>query len=264
MKLLTLLVFALPALAQPGDAILKNLQTSLARFKSHPIAQAAEAAPELTPIKHQLRDWVEAQLAASSADFDPEALSARLNGMLQTAGLVEDTNDNQDVRGAVRVRISRDGALLRVITSVGVICEFDDLRTPTATRTAAGGASGSSSRRTIPRNTTPPRTSAKSILWPTIGMARNPAHPIYCCSPTTGAVPPPGIPPTSGYSAWMPRAPNFSSRIQKSPGCDDWASSKAASATLARTRTIQWTSSSNSRSVASICSSTTATPSATT
>jgi hypothetical protein len=84
------------------------------------------AADELTDAKHQLRDWVEAQLAAQGADVEPRAFAQALHTAVRDAALI--CNDcDENVLGYVdSIRIQRQGDFLIVVVPIGIGCSYDD------------------------------------------------------------------------------------------------------------------------------------------
>ena len=139
-------LFLLTAAARGGDDGLKPIADALAAVRAaHATNETRDAGPELTPVKQQLRAWVEAQLSSFPQDGDEAQLTRRLNGALKTADVTCDdghpdgprcnekipTEDATqfDARGYVGgVQLSR-GDFLRYLvltTDVGVRCGFDE------------------------------------------------------------------------------------------------------------------------------------------
>jgi len=140
-----------PALSAEGD--LAPVAAALAKVRAtHAINELHDAGPELTPVKHALRDWVERQLPPDPKATDPKgfvytltsedlaALSQRLNKALDAAGLTCGDDDSpthrcpgddmtaDDRRGyvdGVSIGMLDNGRYLLVITGVGVRCGYD-------------------------------------------------------------------------------------------------------------------------------------------
>ncbi|MEE3626034.1 hypothetical protein UCD39_18940 [Nitrospirillum sp. BR 11752] len=99
-----------------------------------------EADPRMMDVKHQLRDWVEARLAAAGRDADPAALARQLNADLQAADLFCEAQAGGPDRcpddggfwsgvgflAPVRLEPVADGALLVLRTGIGIRCGTDD------------------------------------------------------------------------------------------------------------------------------------------
>jgi len=96
-------------------------------------SQAAEPAretlggrPELTIAKHQLRDWIETQLASLKEDGDEKAFAARINKSLKAVS-VAGAADHQNLLGSLGdVSVSREADILIVTTRLGILCQYDD------------------------------------------------------------------------------------------------------------------------------------------
>jgi hypothetical protein len=77
------------------------------------------ARPALTTAKHQLRDWIEAELTSgeyrNSADIKANAFAATINGKLKAAGI-----------GTGPVQVWSDSGVLVVVTSFSIVCGTDD------------------------------------------------------------------------------------------------------------------------------------------
>jgi len=88
------------------------------------------ATSELTAAKHQLRDWVESQMAGLPKDPDTRAFAETLHAALGKAGLLcTDLVDQCDWNflGYVDdVRVSRADDLLVVVTATGIYCGYDE------------------------------------------------------------------------------------------------------------------------------------------
>ena len=102
-------------------------------MRKHPLEhlESRGSTPELTVIKHTLRDWIEPRLTALAADGDPTALARQLNAELKQAGLFCDSEKQcpqQSWLGfldSVRVYRQAWSEFLLVQTTVGIQCGFD-------------------------------------------------------------------------------------------------------------------------------------------
>src|SRR3982751_4050105 len=103
--LLALTLIGPPAWSAEGD--LAPVAAALAKVRAtHAVNALRDAGPELTPVKHALRDWVERQLPADPKSTDPSgvvhsltsdnlaALRERLNKALDAAGLTCGDDDS--------------------------------------------------------------------------------------------------------------------------------------------------------------------------
>jgi hypothetical protein len=110
--------------ASSQDVQLSALHQTLSKLAAKPQAETFDApGPELTVAKHQLRDWIEAQLDSVQ---DPTALSDRINAMLKTVE-VENASDDQNFLGSLGdVDIRDQSGMLVVTTSVGIPCQYDE------------------------------------------------------------------------------------------------------------------------------------------
>jgi hypothetical protein len=129
MRLLGLLAaLGMAAVASAPDAQLSALHATLVKLHAQNVANSETmgATPELTVAKHQLRDWIETQLA-SAKDFDQaKALSARINEILSKLGAAN-SSDDQNLLGSVGdVRIRAEAALVIVTTALGILCQYDE------------------------------------------------------------------------------------------------------------------------------------------
>jgi len=116
------------SVAYARGAQLAALHATLVALRSH----AAEAtvkhpAPvaELDAAKHQLRDWIEAQLD-SLKDLDTNAaFEHRVNEALKPVSVTVG-NDEQNLLGTLgQVRLGSESGVLTVITAVGIFCQYD-------------------------------------------------------------------------------------------------------------------------------------------
>ena len=111
------------------DAGLKALRAELDALKSHRLEnrETRGATPELTRVKHRLRDWVEARLARFGETGDEDALNRELQEALGNAGMFCPDGCVQTALGYVdQVRVRREREFLTVQTSVGIACGYDD------------------------------------------------------------------------------------------------------------------------------------------
>jgi hypothetical protein len=119
--------FWLAASAAAQDPALGALQATLTTLRSHAAEadpKARGAIPELTLAKHQLRDWIEAQLRSLKHAEPEKAFSTRIN---ETLKRVAAPVDDENLLGALaEVRISRESGLLIVTTGVGILCGYDE------------------------------------------------------------------------------------------------------------------------------------------
>jgi hypothetical protein len=130
-------IFATQA-ANADDARLQDLSAKLNAIRgTHDAENQYDTGPELTPIKHALREWVEGQLPLFGQHGDAQRFEKALHQKLSTAGLVcddpssekcSDGSDEFDPRGFVDdVHISHlDSRYLLVETDVGVLCGYDE------------------------------------------------------------------------------------------------------------------------------------------
>jgi hypothetical protein len=107
------------------DAIRETQKKLLAMRGQNPDTRGA--VPELTVLKHQLREWAEFRIANWGQNPDLEALTASLNAQF---GETEPTpGDGQDFLGDIAPfevsRPSGDTTWLQLVIGVGVECEFD-------------------------------------------------------------------------------------------------------------------------------------------
>ena len=117
------------AAASAQDAQLQALHATLVKVHSHASEEnlgTLGATPDLTIAKHQLRDWIEVQLATLKDLQNMAATSTRINKALESVGIT-DSKDDQNLLGSLGdVRFSSEGGLLIVTTAVGVLCQFDE------------------------------------------------------------------------------------------------------------------------------------------
>jgi len=85
----SLLLIALPLAVHAEDARLSQLRALLVPMRANQMEhlEARGARPELTVVKHVLRDWIESRLSAFHYWEDPGALERQLNSELRQAKL---------------------------------------------------------------------------------------------------------------------------------------------------------------------------------
>lgn len=130
------------------DAGLKSLSAKLAAIRTtHGANTMRDAGPELTPIKRDLREWVERELPALGQQGDPDQLAKRLNAILKAADLTCDGGDRRKSRceepidpkstitaddgrgylGSLSLSFLESAHYLLLETDVGVRCGYDEL-----------------------------------------------------------------------------------------------------------------------------------------
>jgi hypothetical protein len=117
----------LSAIAQDGQ--LAALHATLAPLRAHAgeHREIRDATPELTAIKHQLRDWVESRLAGFPQNGGEDKLTRELGDQLRDADLFCEPQCRMSILGFLdNVRINREREFLIVRTSVGIWCGYDD------------------------------------------------------------------------------------------------------------------------------------------
>ena len=111
--------------AQTEDAALGQIRAALAPMRANPLAnvETRGATAEFDGIKHQLRDWIEPQLAGVKPGGDVGAVQRKLNEELERAGLR--CNANPGCLGEIKLRWESE--FLVVQTGVGIQnCGFDE------------------------------------------------------------------------------------------------------------------------------------------
>jgi len=131
--LAVLLTLAAQAAAAQAVAPPASLRPTLQQVRDafEPDARIVRGAtPALTTAKHDLRDWVEARLAAEDEAISPVAFSGALHEALDASGLLctdFQIECGQNFLGYIDdVRVRRQGAYLTVITAMGVWCGYDE------------------------------------------------------------------------------------------------------------------------------------------
>src|SRR5580658_8083081 len=112
------------ATAAAQDRSLAALHTTLLSLRApgvDPDTTTFGAPPELTTAKHQLRDWIEAQLNRRK-DLDDERIFADQINMVLKAVSVPGKEDDQNLLGSLgEVRVRGESGLLTITTSVGIL-----------------------------------------------------------------------------------------------------------------------------------------------
>src|SRR2546421_5307580 len=129
-KFLALILFLIQPfqLPVPQLATIKSTLMSLRdNYDDH--RQTKGAAPELTIAKHQLREWVESQLAIFSQTGDPRDFAQHLRDQVDAAQLYcvdEDQDCFENALGFLDdIEVTREGEFLIVKTAVGLFCGWD-------------------------------------------------------------------------------------------------------------------------------------------
>jgi hypothetical protein len=134
LKWLVLFAVSLPCLADTG---LDSLRASLLALRDKPIDSGGPrgAVPQLTIVKHQLRDLVESRFKGFTRDFDEGLLERELNAELLYAKLfcgyygVADRPPCPDwsLFGFLKeLKLHRSGIFLVLKTGVGIACGYDE------------------------------------------------------------------------------------------------------------------------------------------
>jgi hypothetical protein len=118
-------VLFITAAAWCQDARLTALHQTLATIHSKPPEPPPGA--ELTLAKHQIRDWIEEQLAQAKNLGEAMALSDRINAALKDVD-ASGPNDEGNLQGGVGdVHVSDEGGIVFVTTGIGVFnCQYDE------------------------------------------------------------------------------------------------------------------------------------------
>ena len=123
------LAFLLALVLQaPAPAPLTTLRTTLQQLRDQYKGDRATlgAAPELTTAKHQLRDWIETQLAGQNDTIDTRAFAQTLHAALRDAGLICNACDENVLGYVDPVRVTHLGDFLIVVAPMGIACSYDD------------------------------------------------------------------------------------------------------------------------------------------
>ncbi len=112
------------------DALRAALESLRPHAQEH--RETRGATPALTPIKHQLRAWVEVRLQSFPRDGDEDALNRELQESMGRArllcpdGCVFTSLGYVDPVRVRHLRLQDQGEFLIVQTSVGIACGYDD------------------------------------------------------------------------------------------------------------------------------------------
>jgi hypothetical protein len=122
-------LLCLTAAAFAQDAQLDALHATLVSLHAHGEKRSVEtsgATPELTLAKHQIRDWIETQLASLTDLQHLQAFSDRINQDLKRVD-AQGSRDDENWLGSVgQVRFSSESGLLIVTTALGILCQYDE------------------------------------------------------------------------------------------------------------------------------------------
>ena len=124
-------------LASAQDLELTAMRTILVPLRGQPLAhpEVRGATAQFTPIKHQLRDWIESRFDEFPERGAEAVLARELNATLQKLELTCSTNRNapgeycpiESLVGYLGpVRLSRQQEVLLVETAVGIACGYDE------------------------------------------------------------------------------------------------------------------------------------------
>ncbi len=115
--------------ARAQDLQLENLKATQKQLRAHEKEYLKNygGGPELTVIKHQLRDWVESKLSTLAEKGDEKALGIVINDLIKAAGLdVHYGNPDNDLGTAGEIKLSREGDLILLKTRIGILCMYDE------------------------------------------------------------------------------------------------------------------------------------------
>jgi hypothetical protein len=136
----SLLLVALPLVVHAEDARLSQLRALLVPMRANQLdhLEARGARPELTVVKHGLRDWIESRLSAIHYWEVPGALERQLNDEIRQARLFCRFGSRSDDSpcpewsalgyvGEIKLGFQAGGSFLVVRTAVGIQqCGFDE------------------------------------------------------------------------------------------------------------------------------------------
>ncbi|HXF27319.1 MAG TPA: hypothetical protein VN610_08595 [Bryobacteraceae bacterium] len=137
-KRLGLLAVALACTALAKDPRLDALRLTVTSLRGKPPDSSAPrgVTPQLTVVKHQLRDWMESRLATLPERGDVGELERRLNSELREAGLFCGETNGPPCPGFALsdlllgflddLKLRRSGVFLIAQTGVGIECGFDE------------------------------------------------------------------------------------------------------------------------------------------
>jgi hypothetical protein len=130
LRYVLLLTFCGAALAQTDLEPLRTMLVPLRAVKPQDQPGPRGATPQLTAIKHHLRDWVESRLTPLSARADETEAAREWNSELRDAHLICDPQadcPNWGLLGYLEeVRLERSGGFLILTTGIGIECGFDE------------------------------------------------------------------------------------------------------------------------------------------
>jgi hypothetical protein len=126
--ILFVITLAPPIWAQESQ--LETLRATLTPLrtpaKEHPSENWWGAVPELTDVKHQLRDLVESRLSALKENGDEKATASAINAEIEATGLTS-SGDHENLIGFLgAIELSRNSGILVLKTSVGILCQYDE------------------------------------------------------------------------------------------------------------------------------------------
>ena len=128
----TLLLFSALASIEGSDPQIEKLRSTIVSLRTHAEEYAEKhietlgGVPELTGVKHQLRDWIEFHLGALKGNGDEKTFRGALNDILKAAGLTAKEELAENMLGYLGdMEIMRENDLLIVTTSVGILCQYD-------------------------------------------------------------------------------------------------------------------------------------------
>jgi hypothetical protein len=135
--LLLLPILALPARATDTQLIEIRAELQRVRAEASQHAETRGASPELTTVKHQLRDWIESHLTRLTSDSDElekTELVIQLNDALKEAHLLcatePECSSNDQTRlgflGDIRIDLRQMDSFLVLQTAIGVECGYDE------------------------------------------------------------------------------------------------------------------------------------------
>jgi hypothetical protein len=137
-----LFLLCVAASPTPADRGLETVRSAAAAVRaSKGSNETRDAGPELTPLKHALRAWIETRIATLPQQSDIEPMAAQLNAELAAADLTCDAKPQDPHRcigpdgyqensrgyvGKVALQQLEDGRYLLVTTAVGMRCGTDE------------------------------------------------------------------------------------------------------------------------------------------
>ena len=116
----------LAGVASAQDAQLAALHGTLVELRAQaPDADTMGASEKLTVANHQLRDWIEGQLASLKDGDDTTAFAVQINEALKRVTVGAPWDDQNFLGSIDDVRVERQGILI-VTTGVGILCQSDE------------------------------------------------------------------------------------------------------------------------------------------